>query len=139
MPADLDQSGNGYQVARTWLGPTLGWVMTQVHPERKITAPGAVNVNPGDSVIFVSVNGSVTLNLPDVRLWIQEAAYQPATAFERSLWIKDLGGFAAAFPISVAPFGTQSIDALAQVFTIVQNRQLLRLYPLNDLSGWYSG
>jgi len=136
---DLDQSGNGWQRARTYLGPSLGWVDTQVKPERRITAPGQYAVLPGDGVIFTDVNGSVTLILPDVVKWVQEAAYQPATAFERAIWVKDLGGKAAFFPIQIVPFGTQTIDGLAMPFQIVQNRQLLRLYPLINMTGWYTG
>lgn len=135
---DLDQSGFGWQRARVHLGPTLGWVDTQVRPSRTITTPGTYDVLPGDSVIFVNAAGSVTINLPDVRAWVNEWAYQPATGFERAIWIKDFG-HAAASPITIHPFGTQQIDGLAQDFSIVQNRQLLRLYPLIDMSGWFSG
>jgi hypothetical protein len=136
---DLDQSGNGWQVARVYLGPSLGWVNVQIKPTRLVTAAGTSSILPGDSIILVNATGAVALNLPDVRLWVQEPAYQPATAFERVLYIKDLGGNAAANPITITPFGTQTIDLLAQNFTIVQNRQVIRLYPLNDLSGWWVG
>jgi hypothetical protein len=107
---DLDQSGNGWQVARVYLGPSLGWVYVQIKPTRTITAAGTSSILPGDSIILVNVAGAVALNLPDVRQWVQEPAYQPATAFERVLYIKDLGGFAAANPITITPFGTQTID-----------------------------
>jgi hypothetical protein len=95
-------------------------------------------VAPGDSVIFVNVAAAITINLPDVRLWVNEIAYQPATGFERAIWIKDLGN-AGAFPITIHPFFGQVIDNLAQSFQIVQNRQLLRLYPFNELTGWWTG
>jgi len=135
---DLDQSGNAWQRARTYLGPTLGWLDVQVKPTRFITTAGTYTVAPGDSVIFVNVAGAVTINLPDVRLWVNEYAYQPATGFERAIWIKDLGN-AAAFPIQIVPFGTQKIDKTLATMTIVQNRQLVRLYPFNELDGWWSG
>ena len=137
--ADLDQSSNSWQKVRTWLGPTLGWVDTQVKASRAITLAGAYQIFPGDSVIFVNVAGAVTLNLPDVRLWIQEPAYQPATGFERAIWIKDLGGNAASFPITITPFSVQTIDLLNTPFQVVVNRQLIRLYPLNDQTGWWVG
>jgi hypothetical protein len=137
--ADLDQSGNAWHKARTWLGPTLGWADTQVKPTRLITIAGTYQVFTGDSVIFVNIGGLVTLVLPDVRLWIQEPASQPATGFERAIWVKDLGGNAASFPITIAPFGTQTIDLLSTPFQVVVNRQLIRLYPLNDQTGWWVG
>jgi len=135
---DLDQSGFGWQKTRVYLGPSLGWVESQVRASRTITTAGTFNVNPGDSIIFIPVAGSVQILLPDVRAWIQEPAYQPATGFERAIWIKDLGQ-AAFFPRTVTPFGSQQIDGLAQSFQIVQNRQLMRLYPMIDMTGWFSG
>lgn len=136
---DLDQGGNTYQKVRVWMGPSLGWVDQQVKPNFNIVTSGTFTLSAGTSIVLVNVAGLVTVNLPSVVAWLNEPVYNPMTAFERALWIKDLGGNAAAFNITITPFGTQSIDKLAQSFTIVQNRQLLRLYPLNDLSGWMSG
>ncbi len=136
---DLDQSGQTFQWVYVNLGPTLGWVKTLVKPSQEITSAGTTTLGSGASLVFVNVAGAVTILLPDVRSWLKEAQYQPATGFERAIWIKDLGGNAATFNITVTPFSTQTIDLLAQSFTILQTRQLLRLYPLNDLSGWFSG
>jgi hypothetical protein len=137
---DFDRSGtNPGQRVRTYLGPSLGWVETVVRPTRNITSVGSFNILPGDGGILVNVAGLVAILLPDLRLWVPEAGYQPATAFERSIWIKDIGGNAAAFPITVTPFGIQTIDLLSSL-QILQARQLVRLYPLPDnISGWFSG
>src|SRR5215471_15390858 len=134
MPADLDQSGNSYQRVRAYLGPSLGWVEVQVQPEVKITSGGTFTVQFGNYVILVDVNAPVTIQLPDVRVWVSQNFYQPASGFERAIWIKDLGGNASLQNITVTPFSTQTIDKLAQSFTILQSRQLLRLYPLNDMT-----
>lgn len=139
MPSDLDQSGNGYQRVNVNLGPSLGWTTVFVKPELNVTAAGSTTLSAGDSIVLVNVAGLVTILLPDVSKWVQENFYRPSTGFERAVWIKDVGGHAAAFNITITPFGAQTIDGLAQNFTIVQNRQILRLYPLNDRSGWYSG
>lgn len=139
MTADLDQSGNSYQRVNVNLGPSLGWVTVFVKPEINVTTTGTTTLSAGDSIVLVNVAAVVTIQLPDVTKWLQENYYRPATGFERAVWIKDLGGNAAAFNITVTPFGAQTIDNLAQSFTIVQNRQLLRLYPRNSLTGWYSG
>ena len=139
LNADLDQSGTGFQRVRAYLGPSLGWKELYVKPSQSVVAAGTVTLPPGTSIVFVNVAGLVTLLLPDITKWVQENAGQPATGLERSIWIKDLGGNANAFNITVTPFDSQKIDLLQQSFIIVQNRQLLRLYPLNDLSGWFSG
>lgn len=137
--ADLDQGGTAYQKVRVWMGPSLGWVDQQVRPATKIINAGTTTLLPGVSLVLVNVAGLVTVNLPDVRAWMNEPAYNPMTSFERCIWIKDWGGNAAAFNITIQPFSTQQIDLLAQAFKIIQNRQLIRLYPLNDLTGWISG
>ena len=139
MPSDLDQSGSSFHKVRTWLGPSLGWVDTQVRPTRSITIAGNYQILPGDGVVLVNVAGLVTLLLPDVRLWVQEPAYQPATAFERTLRIKDLGGNAATFPITVQSTSGQFIDLSLSSIQLTTNRQTIALNPLNDLTGWWVG
>lgn len=136
---DLDQSGQGYQQVRVYLGPSLGWVIVRVKPQRSVTAVGTTTLDAGDSLVLVNIAGLVTINLPQVSKWVKEVQYMPSTGFERAVWVKDFGGNAAAFNITIHPFAGDKIDNLAQDFTIVQNRQLLRLYPLNDLTGWISG
>ena len=138
MP-DLDQSGFNFQGVNTYLGPSLGWVRLRIKPERYITVSGAYIAVPDDGVIMVSVAGaSTSITLPDVAAWMQEASYNPITSFERAIWIKDLGGNATAFPITVNPFGSQTIDGLG-IYTISTNYALARLYPLSNLSGWFVG
>jgi hypothetical protein len=100
---------------------------------------GVYQVFPGDSVILVNIAGAVTLVLPDVRSWVQETAYQPATAFERALFIKDLIGTAAANPITIQPLSGQGIDLAVGSISITTNHGLVRLYPLDDLTGWWVG
>jgi hypothetical protein len=138
MP-DLDQGGFNFQRVNAYLGPSLGWVPSRIKPERFITVSGTYNATPDDGVIFVNVSGTVIITLPDVTGWMPEPAYQPATAFERTVWIKDLGGHAGAFPIQVFPFGNQAIDTLHGSVSINTNNGILRLYPLADLSGWFLG
>lgn len=136
---DLDQGGMAWQKARVYLGPTLGWVETQVRPTRNITTGGTTTLAAGDSVVLVNVALAVTINLPDVAQWLKEVAYQPATAFERAIWVKDIGGHAAVNNITITPFGTQTIDNSLASVVINTNLGFSRLYPLNDLSGWFVG
>ena len=135
---DLDKSGKSFQGLKVYLGPSLGWVQTRVKPESFIILPGAYTLDSDAGVVLVNIAAAVTLTLPDVRAWVQEFAYNPATAFERAIWIKDLGGNATLNPIIVSPFSGQFIDLLSS-FSINTNWQLVRLYPLSDLSGWFVG
>ena len=136
---DLDQGGTTNQHTRVYRGPTLGWADVFVKPALLVTTTGTTTLSDGVTMVFVKVAATVNIQLPDVSKWMQQNFNRPDPGFDGSIWIKDLGGNAATFNITVTPFGTQSIDLLAQAFTIVEARQLLRLYPLNDLSGWFSG
>jgi len=136
MPRDLDQSGNPEHRVRAYLGPSLGWKEVFAKPQQFITAAGTTTLAPGSGLVLVNVAGSVTINLPDVIAWVNEVATQPATAFERAIVIKDLGGNAGTFPITVVPFGTQRIDSVTGNFSIGVRGQAIDLIPLDDLSGW---
>ena len=135
---DYDQSGFFEPKVRTYLGPRLGWVEQRVKPGIVVTS--GVTMLKGDvSLVFVRATGSVMISLPNVGAWMRQNFSQPATGFERAIWIKDLGGNASAFPIIVMPFGGEQLDGLNAAITIIQNFALLRLYPIFDLTGWFTG
>lgn len=136
---DLDQSGRGFQRVRTYLGPSLGWSDELVYPETSITTAGTYNVQAGDAMLLVNVPGAVTIQLPDVVAWVKQTANQPATGFGRQITVKDIGGNASNFPITIAPFGTQAIDGIHGPVTITASRATMTLVPLMDLSGWNVG
>ena|SRR6516164_1356486 len=135
---DLFQTDMGlpFQGVMTYLGPTLGWVQSWVRPERAYSSD--VTLTSRDSVALISANSTVNVFLPDVKAWMQEPFYQVYSPFERAIWVKDIAGLAGMFTITIVPFGAQTIDGLANL-TITTNRGIVRLYPRNDLVGWYSG
>jgi hypothetical protein len=133
---DLDQSGQGFQRVRTYLGPSLGWKDELVSPSTHITIGGAHTVLPGESLLLVDVAAPVTIFLPDVVKWFQQTDDRPATSFERSIVIKDFGGNAANFNIIVTPFGQQFIDNVQSSLVISTARSAVKLIPLVDLTGW---
>jgi hypothetical protein len=135
---DLDKSGHGFQRVRTYLGPSLGWVDELVQPSTSIATGGTYNVQPGDSLILVEVAAAVTINLPDVRLWVSQSGYQPGTAFDRSITVKDLGGNANNFNILIAPFQAQYIDDIQNALVMSTARAAIKLIPLIDMTGWVS-
>lgn len=139
LTSDLDKGGNSFQRVRVYRGPSLGWVETYVKPALSVTSGGTTTLSAGASIVLVNFAGAVTINLPKASAWFAEAFARPNPVFENAIYIKDFGGNAAANNITVHPFAGDKIDNLAQDFTIVQNRQLLRLYPMNDLTGWFSG
>src|SRR5262245_17570805 len=133
---DLDQSGFGFQKTRVYLGPSLGWVETQVQPSKTITTPGTYQVEPGDSTIFVDAGGPVTIILPDVVSWFEQPAFQPATGFARAVTVKDFGQ-AASFPITVQAFGGQTIDEQGVPITMNIAYQSIVFVPRVELDGWW--
>jgi hypothetical protein len=135
MPVDLDQGGFP-QRQNIYLGPTLGWVPLRVKPERYIVGGGNYTLGPDDGVVLVNTPAAVTLALPDVSQWMNEPFGQPLTAFERAVWVKDIGGYAGSFHITVNAFPGQKIDT-ANSAVIKTFFGVLRLYPLADLSGWF--
>src|SRR5215472_6043461 len=64
---DLGQLDKGlrFQSARTYLGPTLGWVQEFVRPEIVYTTL-VTNLGPRDSVALMNVPSASTVNLPSV-------------------------------------------------------------------------
>jgi hypothetical protein len=138
MAVDLDQGGFAFQKQNTYLGPTLGWLPLRVKPERYITGGGSYTLSPDDGVVLVNVPAAVTLTLPNVAQWMNESFGQPLTAFERTIWVKDIGGYAGSFPITVNAFTGQKIDTASSA-TINTFFGVLRLYPLADQSGWFIG
>lgn len=138
--ADLDQSGGFSQYARTYLGPTVGWVMLPVVPETFVTTGPTYNVQPFDSLVLLNATGTpvILVNLPEVSAWVRAPFQRVQSPFARSLWIKDYAGLAAANPIVIDGNGAQTIDGLA-TSTMISNHALIRLYPLSNLTGWIVG
>jgi hypothetical protein len=139
LPSDLDKGGAYSQKLRGYFGPTLGWLDEYVLPQVTITSGGVTTVPPGVSLLLIDVAATVTLNLPSAIVVLQQTAFQPANGIERAIWIKDFGGNAAAFNITINPFGSEKFDKTLTQLIIGQNRQLVRLYPVGDGTGWFVG
>ncbi len=137
--AQQDQGGSNCHYVKTWLGPTLGWAMLPVMPELIVTSAAAYTVPAYASRILL--NAAVkSITLPSVSQWLLATLpLANVSAFDRSLWIKDLAYQASVgSPIVLTPNGPDKIDTNAS-FSIVQAGMLLRLYPMTDGSGWYVG
>jgi hypothetical protein len=136
---NLDQGSNA-QFTRTWLGPSLGWAMLPVVPELLVTSVAPLVLGPYTSRVILK-NAVKSVTLPSVVAWVncQSPSPSPMSAFDRSIWIKDYAQDASlANPIIVSPSGTDTIDGLSS-FSIITAGELIRLYVLSSLEGWYVG
>jgi hypothetical protein len=136
---NLDQSGNTAQFVRTYLGPSIGWVILPVAPETDVTSTAPYTVQPFDARIVLKAACKL-IQLPSVSAWVQANNLTNVSGFERSLSIKDMAGLASSgAPIVVTPSGTDTIDGLAS-YKIISPYQVLRLYPITaTLGGWFVG
>ncbi len=165
---DLDKGGNlESQVIEVWLGPSLGQHNQQVRPTLTITSVGnyvvgaastiivAVTLPPVETSLISGVNSlvsgtnmlvanlqaqsttvPVSLQLQSVKNWMQQQGDQPRTHFDKSVWVKLLGR--QVCPIIAVPFGNETIDGQPSV-SLSPSLTVVRIYPLNDLSGWFLG
>lgn len=136
--AQLDQGGGNCQWALVYFGPTIGNKWVPVVPELEVTSVAALVLGPYTSrVLLKAAVKSVTL--PSVSAWMAAQYQANQRAFDGSIWIKDYAQDASqGSPIVVTPNGTDTIDGLAS-FSIITQGDLIRLYPLTDLTGWYVG
>lgn len=135
--AQLDL-GTLEQFVRTYLGPSLGWQLLPVQPNLFVTSAAPLVVPPFASRIILKA-AVKSVALPSVAAWVVASPSQNNTAFDRSIWIKDLIGAAnVAAPVVISPALSDTIDGQA-TFSIITPGDLIRLYPLSDRSGWWTG
>lgn len=124
MPSatDLDQGGTFREWVRTYLGPSVGWVMFQQASTLVVSSGGITTLSLSVTVVQVNFNGSVTLQLPSS---IVPPSSIPAITIQPSnllpiMSISDIGGFAAANPITILPAAGELIFGQS-VIQIVSN------------------
>jgi hypothetical protein len=135
---DLSQSVNRPQIIDTYLGPSIGWVEKLVRSSILINVPGTYAIKYAGTILVNIADPQAAFILPDVGKWLQDLGGLPPSDFDGSIWVKDLGGKAGTFNIKVFALAGQLIDG-SPTFTLIQNRQIAKFVPLNDLSGWYVG
>jgi hypothetical protein len=96
---------------------------------------GTINVVTGTSQVQVNVNGAVTVQLPAARGNAAGAGAVPGTWIQQPVRVVDIGGFAAAQPITVLPAGADLIAGLASV-QISSAYGSLALIPNVSAGGW---
>ncbi len=126
MAYDLDQGGTIRLWEKTYLGPSLGWIMLQVSSIVNVVAGGTTQVPAGTTLVTVNFNGAVSLQLAS-SVPILGAVTQPLT-------VVDVGGFAATGNITILPFGTEKIMGLSSL-VIATNFGGFNLLPVSG-GGW---
>jgi hypothetical protein len=135
--AQLDL-GTTAQFIRTYMGPSLGWQLLPVMPELDVLSAAPLVLPPFASRIILKA-AVKAIALRSVAAWVVAPPQQNNTAFDRSIWIKDLIGAASvAAPVVISPALSDTIDTQA-TFSIITPFDLIRLYPLSNLSGWWTG
>lgn len=137
MPSqtDLDQSGTFRQYVRRWLGPSVGWVLSPDDNVLAISVAGTYAPVNNTTLITVSVNGAVIINLPDCFKGVIPANSLPGKFLALPLTITDIGGFASAQPITInAPAG-RFIMGLASI-SIANAYGAFTLLPDIDTGNW---
>lgn len=114
---DLDQGGSFRQYVRRWLGPSVGWVNSPDDNVLPIIAAGTKTVVVGTTLVMVNINGLVTVQLPSAKApTTTPAGALPGLSLGLPMTIVDIGGFASdANPITIMPYGTETIMGLASI------------------------
>lgn len=102
---DLDQGGTFREWVRTFMGPSVGWVMAPRRNVLPITLPGTYQLDRSTSLVTVNCAGLVTIILPTAIVPVIPAGAQPGDFVHTPITIVDIGGFASdANPITLEPF-----------------------------------
>ena len=134
---DLDQGGTSRQWVRTFMGPSVGWVMLPgLNPIALITTAGTYTLTPDITLVEVNCAGAVIIVLPSALYPKVPAGVQPALYAKKPITIVDIGGNAAANPITIQPASVaENVLGLTQL-QITANYGGLSLMPSNAQKGW---
>jgi hypothetical protein len=113
---DFDKSGTTQRAQLVNLGPSVGWARTAQNLQQ-ITAPGTYVLDPSTTLVTVNVAGAVTITLPSAvnPSYRGAALTQPGLFAKGPITIVDVGGNAAANPITIQAFGSEQIIGLASI------------------------
>ncbi len=134
---DLDQGGTSRQWVRTFMGPSVGWVMLPgLNPIALITAAGTYVIQPDTTLVEVNCTGAVIITLPSAIYPGVPAITQGALYAKKPITVVDIGGHAQAHPITIHPASVaENILGLASI-QITANYGGFTLSPSNAQKGW---
>ena len=117
MSPDYDTGGTARQTQKAFLGPSVGWVdKVPTASLLQVTTSGTYNLDPGICLVQVNVAGAVIIVLPTALNPSVSALAQPNLFIKQTIVIADVGGNAAAHPITIQPnSGAESIMGQASI------------------------
>lgn len=125
---DLDQGGTNREWARVYLGPSVGWVYAPQRNLLFINVAGTYTLDLSTNYVQVNIAGAVTVVLPSVKNVGVVGGVNPSKFVFAPVNIVDIGGFAAANPITIQPAATETIMGLSSI-QITSNFGGFTLYP----------
>lgn len=140
MPSqlDLDMGGSFRQYVRRWLGPSVGWVNSPDDNVVPITVGGTTTLLVGTTLVPISYNGNVTVQLPSSKQSIPPAGAQPGLSLALPITIVDVGGFCdgATVIYTILPFGVERIMGMTQIQILSPYGAFVLLPTLTGNGGW---
>jgi hypothetical protein len=135
---DLDQSGTNRQWQRTYLGPSVGWIMAPYQNILPITAAGTYTLDPSTNLVEVNVAGAVTIILPAVTPPSAGPQALPRLFANNPITITDIGGNAAANNITIQPNNVSETVMNLTSIKIQTNYGGFTLQPVPSARTWSS-
>lgn len=134
---DLDQGGSFRQYVRRWLGPSVGWVFSPDDNVVPVTVGGTTSVLVGTTLVPISFNGNVTIQLPSSKQFVIPGVL-PGRSLGLPMTIVDSGGFCdgAAVIYTILPFGSELIMGLSQIQILSPYGAFVLLPLLDGAGGW---
>lgn len=132
---DLDQGGTFRQLIRLYMGPSIGWVDTYDNAVLAVTSGGIKDVGLGTTLVMVNSIASPTIQLPSSLKSGAGAGAVPGKSVGRPITVVDAGGNGTSAPITILPFGSETIDGLASI-EISHPYGAFVLTPNIDSGGW---
>jgi hypothetical protein len=133
---DLDKGGTARQWIDVDMGPTIGLVRQPKRGPLSITAAGTYTLTYATNLVEVNCNGAVTIVLPSAIDPKVSAGVLPGDYAKTPITIVDIGGFAAAHPITIQPISVaENIVGLASI-QVDSAYGGYSLVPSNAQKGW---
>jgi hypothetical protein len=130
---DLDQGGTFRETVRTYMGPSVGWVIAPARNVLSITVAGSYILNLSTTLVIINTTGAVTVTLPSALDPSVPAGALPGGYVKAIVTIVDIAGTpnVTIDPIS----GAETIMGLASI-KLATPYGSYSLRPDNTFKGW---